>query len=152
MFAVIVCPPLLHTLNGHEHVDTWTQQPCVMVECLIPKPSASICSCSGLISSGFRLSTRFLNQAAGICSHSATSALVWSYTDAGWWGLAHSRRSTSSQRCWMEPRPNFSRTETGKTVFFYGRLCAWSRCHVKTGNRVKSTCCLNIIVLHQDFF
>lgn len=49
---------------------------------------------------GFRLSTRFV-VVAGICSHSDTRASVRCNTDVGRSDLAHSRRSSPSQRCWI---------------------------------------------------
>lgn len=62
----------------HVHIS-----PCGIVKNVIPKPWALVCGYNGLNSSGFRLSTRFDNQAAGISSHSTTRVLVMLTTDVG---------------------------------------------------------------------
>lgn len=64
-------------------------------------PWAIMCCFNSLHSISFICFTRCLNLAAGICSHSATRAWVKSSTDGGWYRLALSRHSSSSQRCWM---------------------------------------------------
>lgn len=56
-----------------------------------------MCCFTSLHSSGFSLSTRFWNVAAGIWSHSATRALVRSKSDIGWYGLVFE----FILRCWV---------------------------------------------------
>ena len=56
-----------------------------------------------------RLSTRCWSIAAGTCFYSATSVLMSLGTDVGRLGLAHSRRSNSSQLCLMGLRSGLCR-------------------------------------------
>lgn len=75
-----------------DYMDMWTTHPYVIIEHVIRTPCSLMCCSNSLHSSGFSLT-------AEICSHSATRA---SSELQHWSGLAHSRCSSSSQRCRME--------------------------------------------------
>ncbi len=100
----------LDSLHGQKYMDTWTLHLNVIVEHGVPKPWALICCYNSLQSEG-KAFHQMLNLTAGICSHSATRALVRPNTDVGevWlsvgvsvhakgvgWGWGQSSSSTSN--------------------------------------------------------
>lgn len=101
-----------------DYMDMWTTHPYVIIEHVILTPCSLMCCSNSFHSSGFSLT-------AEICSHSATRASVSSSTDAGWSGLAHSRCSSSSQRCWMERSSGQSSCSTPnwEIHFLWSSLC-----------------------------
>ncbi len=84
----------------------------------------------------FQAFHQILDLAAGICSHSETRALASSNIDVGW-GLAHSRCSSLTQRCWMALRSGLcagqsvSTTRDWENHFFEelagGALLCWNK-------------------------
>lgn len=109
-----------------------TLHPCVIVKHVVPL----IGCCNSLHSSGSRLSTRFWHMAAGLCSHSATRALVGSTSRPLM--RACSPRPSSTQRRWMGSRPGLCTAQSSPVQLFHPKQWSWLcvpgwDCHTETG-------------------